>query len=222
MLNQKIRFPNLLKLPSTDDILLEIDKALKTLTTSPIAERPNPALLINEHEDLSDIDKQRVVGMMRVNHVGEICAQALYQGQSLSSPSDERRSLFNHAAKEETDHLAWTEDRLNQLGARTSILNPFWYSGAFALGLLAGRLGDQISLGFMAETEKQVETHLNNHLSNLPTNDHKSRAILEQMRQDEINHGQTAIENGASQLPLPVKLTMKIMSKIMTTLAQKI
>lgn len=130
--------------------------------------------------------------------------------------------MFDHAAKEEADHLAWTQERLDQLGARPSLLNPFWYGGAFALGFVAGTLGDKVSLGFMAETEKQVEKHLNDHLGRLPAGDQQSRAILEQMRQDEIEHGQTAIDQGANNLPMPVKLAMTAMSKVMTTLAQKI
>ncbi|MCE2745724.1 MAG: 2-polyprenyl-3-methyl-6-methoxy-1,4-benzoquinone monooxygenase [Burkholderiales bacterium] len=214
--------PNLPKLPSLDAVLGEVDKALKTLAATPVAQRPNPAGKNLPAEQLSDAEKQKVIGLMRVNHVGEICAQALYQAQALASSSPEKKALFNHAAKEEADHLAWTQERLDQLGARPSLLNPLWYSGAFALGFVAGTLGDKVSLGFMAETERQVEKHLNDHLGRLPAGDQQSRAILEQMRQDEIEHGQKAIEQGANNLPLPVKLAMTAMSKVMTTLAQKI
>lgn len=216
------RFSNLPKLPSLDAVIGEVDKALKTLAATPVAQRPNPAGRNLPTDQLSETEKQQVVGLMRVNHVGEICAQALYQAQSLASNDPAKKALFDHAAKEEADHLAWTQERLDQLGARPSLLNPLWYGGAFALGLVAGTLGDKVSLGFMAETEKQVEKHLNDHLGRLPAADTRSRAILEQMRQDEIEHGQTAIDQGANQLPLPVKLAMTAMSKVMTTLAQKI
>jgi 3-demethoxyubiquinol 3-hydroxylase len=228
MPNQTPRFPGLPglaglpKLPSVDAVLGEIDKALKTLAATPVAQRPNPARGNLPVDHLNETEKQQVIGLMRVNHVGEICAQALYQAQSLASSSPEKKALFDHAAREEADHLAWTQERLDQLGARPSLLNPFWYGGAFALGFVAGTLGDKVSLGFMAETEKQVEKHLNDHLGRLPAGDVQSRAILEQMRQDEIEHGQTAIEQGANVLPMPVKLAMTAMSKVMTTLAQKI
>ncbi|MFX3622364.1 MAG: 2-polyprenyl-3-methyl-6-methoxy-1,4-benzoquinone monooxygenase [Limnobacter sp.] len=228
MPNQPPRFPGfpglpaLPKLPSVDAVLNEVDKALKTLAATPVAQRPNPAGQNLRAEQLSDAEKEQVIGLMRVNHVGEICAQALYQAQALASKDPEKKALFDHAAKEEADHLAWTQERLDQLGARPSLLNPFWYGGAFALGFVAGTLGDKVSLGFMAETEKQVEKHLNDHLGRLPAGDQQSRAILEQMRQDEIEHGQTAIDQGANNLPMPVKLAMTAMSKVMTTLAQKI
>jgi ubiquinone biosynthesis monooxygenase Coq7 len=228
MPNQPPRFPGLPslppfpKLPSLDAVLGEVDKALKTLAATPVAQRPNPAGRNLPTDQLSETEKQQVIGLMRVNHVGEICAQALYQAQSMASNDPEKKALFDHAAKEEADHLAWTQERLNQLGARPSLLNPLWYGGAFALGFVAGSLGDKVSLGFMAETEKQVEKHLNDHLGRLPAGDQQSRAILEQMRQDEIEHGQSAVDQGAHQLPLPVKLAMTAMSKVMTTLAQKI
>lgn len=215
-------FSNLPKLPSLDAVIGEVDKALKTLAATPVAQRPNPAGQNLPAEQLSDSEKEQVIGLMRVNHVGEICAQALYQAQALASKDPEKKALFDQAAKEEADHLAWTQERLDQLGARPSLLNPFWYGGAFALGFVAGTLGDKVSLGFMAETEKQVEKHLNAHLGKLPAGDQQSRAILEQMRQDEIEHGQTAIDQGANNLPMPVKLAMTAMSKVMTTLAQKI
>lgn len=228
MPNQPPRFPRfpglpaLPKLPSVDAVLNEVDKALKTLAATPVAQRPNPGGQRFLAEQLSHAEKEQVIGLMRVNHVGEICAQALYQAQAMTSKDPAKKALFDHAAKEEADHLAWTQERLDQLGARPSLLNPFWYGGAFALGFVAGTLGDKVSLGFMAETEKQVEKHLNDHLGRLPASDQQSRAILEQMRQDEIEHGQTAIQQGANNLPMPVKLAMTAMSKVMTTLAQKI
>lgn len=214
--------PLLPKLPSLDAVLSEVDKAMRTLATTPVAQRANPAGQRLSVEQLNDAEKEQVIGLMRVNHVGEICAQALYQAQALASNDPEKKALFDHAAREEADHLAWTQERLDQLGARPSLLNPFWYGGAFALGYVAGTLGDKVSLGFMAETERQVEKHLTDHLGRLPASDQQSRAILEQMRQDEIEHGRTAIEQGANNLPMPVKLAMTAMSKIMTTLAQKI
>jgi 3-demethoxyubiquinol 3-hydroxylase len=225
MPNQNPRFPAFsatFKLPSIDAVLNEVEKAMRTLAAKPVAQRPNPASKSLPVSQLSEIDKEHVIGLMRVNHVGEICAQALYQAQSLASTNPEKKALFDHAAREESDHLAWTQERLDQLGAKPSLLNPLWYGGAFALGLVAGALGDKVSLGFMAETEKQVEKHLNDHLARLPAGDQQSRAILEQMRQDEIEHGQTAVLQGAHNLPVPVKLAMTAMSKVMTTLAQKI
>ena len=197
MPNQTPRFPSfpaLPKLPSLDTVLGEVDKALKTLAATPVAQRPNPASANLRPNELTPAEKEKVIGLMRVNHVGEVCAQALYQAQALISQNPDKKALFDHAAREEADHLAWTQERLDQLGARPSLLNPLWYGGAFALGCLAGALGDKVSLGFMAETEKQVEKHLNDHLSRLPAGDQQSRAILEQMRLDEIEHGQTAIE----------------------------
>lgn len=225
MPNQHTRLPPFsatFKLPSVDNVLTEVEKAMRTLAARPVAQRPNPASRSLPDSMLSESEKEKVIGLMRVNHVGEICAQALYQAQSLASSSPEKKALFDQAAQEETDHLAWTQERLDQLGARPSLLNPLWYGGAFALGLVAGTLGDKVSLGFMAETEKQVEKHLNDHLAHLPASDQQSRAILEQMRQDEIEHGQSAVSQGAHNLPLPVKLAMTAMSKVMTTLAQKI
>lgn len=214
-----------IKLPSVDAVLSEMDKALKTLAAKPLANRPNPSADV--HLDarevlLAEDEKSDVIGMMRVNHVGEICAQALYQGQALASSDPNKKALFMHAAQEEADHLAWTQERLNELGGRPSLLNPVWYAGAFALGYMAGQMGDKVSLGFMAETERQVEQHLNSHLQRLPNQDLASRAIVEQMKMDEIEHGQTARAEGAAPLPLPVKVAMTGMSKIMTTLAHRI
>ncbi|HEX4918464.1 MAG TPA: 2-polyprenyl-3-methyl-6-methoxy-1,4-benzoquinone monooxygenase [Limnobacter sp.] len=218
----KFPSPPKFTLPALDALITEVDKALKTLAAKPVAQRRNPASKMSGQTDLSETEKQRVIGLMRVNHVGEVCAQALYQAQALASKDPDKKALFNHAALEEADHLAWTQERLDDLGARPSLLNPLWYGGAFALGYVAGQLGDKVSLGFMAETERQVEKHLNDHLSKLPAGDLPSRAILEQMKQDEIEHGQAALDHGGAALPLPVKLAMTAMSKVMTTLAQKI
>lgn len=211
------------KLPSIDSVLTEVDRALKTLIAETPARRAYPgAGKADPKANYSDIQKADVIGMMRVNHVGEVCAQALYQGQALASADPEKKNLFNHAAQEEADHLAWTNERLKELGGRPSLLNPLWYGGSFALGFVAGQLGDKVSLGFMAETEKQVERHLDGHLKRLPLEDHASRAVIEQMKQDEIEHGQTAIHHGGGALPLPVRFAMTSMAKVMTTLAYKI
>ena len=157
---------------------------------------------------------------MRVNHVGEICAQALYEAQALGTPDPRLREAFMAAAREEVDHLAWTEQRIRELGGRPSLLNPLWYGGAFAIGLLAARLGDRVSLGFMAETENQVEQHLQGHLDRLPAADQTSRAIVEQMRADEVRHGQAATALGGAELPLPARLAMRAAAKLMTTTAR--
>jgi ubiquinone biosynthesis monooxygenase Coq7 len=159
---------------------------------------------------------------MRVNHVGEVCAQALYQSQKILARSPETRAMLDHAAQEEMDHMAWCEERLSELGSHTSYLNPLWYAGSFGIGLLAGLAGDRWSLGFVAETEKQVEKHLNSHLETLPQTDLRSRAIVDQMRMDEIEHGQSALDAGGQPLPEPIKKIMAGASKIMTTAAYKI
>ena len=159
---------------------------------------------------------------MRVNHVGEVCAQALYTAQAFATKNEALRAHFTRASIEETDHLAWTEQRLNELGERKSLLNPLWYAGAFGLGLLAGRLGDRVSLGFVVETENQVGAHLNGHLSQLPANDHASRAIVVQMRDDEARHALDAQQAGAMDLPQPVKTLMRAAAKVMTTVAHRI
>ncbi len=159
---------------------------------------------------------------MRVNHVGEVCAQALYQSQALTARDETVRSQFRQAAAEERDHLAWTARRLDELGAHRSRLNPFWYAGAFVIGALAGRFGDTVSLGFMAETERQVEAHLNGHLDRLPEGDTRSRAIVAQMKADEIAHAEAATAGGGLPFPTPVRQGMKLAAKVMTTIAAKI
>jgi 3-demethoxyubiquinol 3-hydroxylase len=156
---------------------------------------------------------------MRVNHVGEVCAQALYNAQLLATRDPVLREGFHHAAREETDHLAWTQQRLSELNARPSLLNPLWYAGAFAIGLIAGRVGDRVSLGFVVETEAQVERHLASHLDRLPENDITSRAIVQQMKEDEAHHGAQAQQAGASELPAPVRWAMRVAAKVMTSTA---
>ncbi|MBB5419339.1 ubiquinone biosynthesis monooxygenase Coq7 [Paraburkholderia sp. JPY171] len=169
--------------------------------------------------ELSPAERAHAAGLMRVNHVGEVCAQALYQAQKLATDSPSLRAMFDHAASEEEDHLAWTAKRLEALDSRPSLLNPVWYTGALAIGLAAGRLGDRVSLGFMAETERQVEQHLDSHLDQLPATDHESRAIVEQMRVDEAQHGKAAMDAGGIELPFPARALMRAMSKVMTRTA---
>ena len=159
---------------------------------------------------------------MRVNHVGEVCAQALYNAQALATRNPDLRRQFEAAAREETDHLAWTQERLEQLGSRPSVLNPLWYAGAFGLGLLAGRAGDAVSLGFVVETERQVEQHLQSHLDRLPSEDSTSRALVEKMKDDEAAHAANAEQSGAAVLPLPVRLAMRLAARVMTTTAHYI
>ena len=159
---------------------------------------------------------------MRVNHVGEVCAQALYQGQALTSRNPEQRRVLEQAAREEEDHLAWSADRIGELGGRTSVLNPLWYAGSLALGAAAGALGDRWSLGFLAETERQVERHLEGHLSQLAPEDRKTRAVVAAMRDDEAKHRATAVALGAAELPQPVKRGMQAMAKLMTTVAYRL
>ncbi len=171
---------------------------------------------------MSDAERRHSAGLMRVNHVGEVCAQALYEAQAHFAKSDLTREQFKKAGEEEVDHLAWTAERLRELGSRTSLLNPIWYAGAYALGAVAATLGDAKSLGFVVETEKQVEAHLNSHLDRLPLQDARSRAIVTQMRDDEIAHADAARDLGASELPAPVKTAMTMMAKVMTGTAYRL
>lgn len=203
-----------------DRLAAAADRALRTVAATPTASRPCPVPTEPAAEgELTDAEKREAAALMRVNHVGEVCAQALYDAQALATRDPALRSLFERAAREETDHLAWTQSRIQQLGGRTSLLNPLWYGGAFAIGLLAARAGDRISLGFMAETEKQVEQHLDGHLARLPVEDHRSRAVVEQMKHDEVVHAEAATALGGATLPLPARLAMKIAAKVMTTTA---
>ncbi len=204
-----------------DTVLVTADTALRTLFAQPHAAHACPT--VPEHiTALSDDEKRRAAGLMRVNHVGEVCAQALYTAQALATPNAGLRAHFAQASHEETDHLAWTAQRLEELGARPSLLNPLWYAGAFGLGLLAGRMGDAVSLGFVAETEKQVGAHLQSHLELLPEGDHASRAIVAQMHDDEMRHASEAQAAGGVELPQPVKALMRAAAKVMTTVAERI
>ena len=203
-------------LTAIDNFIMQADHALRTVVGKPkITERANPA----EHTpdaELSSQERKHAAGLMRVNHSGEVSAQALYQGQALTARLEQVRTSMERAALEENDHLAWTEQRLNELGSHRSLLNPLWYGGSFAIGALAGALGDKWSLGFVAETEHQVIRHLEQHLQKLPAQDQKSRLILEQMKQDEAHHATVALEGGGAALPWPVKKLMTAMSQVMT------
>ena len=205
-----------------DRLLSSADNALRTLTGSVHAARPCPEPGAEAGFEL-DEDARRLSGaLMRVNHVGEVCAQALYQAQALTARTPEMREQCLAAAREETDHLAWTQQRLAELGDRTSLLNPLWYAGAFGVGLLAGRFGDSVSLGFVVETERQVEQHLASHLDRLPAADNASRAIVEQMKDDEVRHAERAEQTGAIRLPAPVRWLMRGAARVMTTAAHRI
>ncbi|CAN5303107.1 2-polyprenyl-3-methyl-6-methoxy-1,4-benzoquinone monooxygenase [soil metagenome] len=208
--------------PALGDRLIEqFDAALRTIAGVAHAERTAPVAAHGEVE-LSPQERRVSGALMRVNHVGEVCAQALYQAQAMTANEPALREQYRHAAREETDHLAWTADRLRQLGARRSLLNPLWYGGAFVLGALAGRVGDRFSLGFMVETERQVEQHLARHLERLPEADTASRAIVEQMRQDEAAHADAAQAAGARALPAPLVQAMRLAARIMTTTAARL
>ncbi|MCJ0764948.1 2-polyprenyl-3-methyl-6-methoxy-1,4-benzoquinone monooxygenase [Variovorax terrae] len=204
-----------------DPLLTAADAALRTLFATPKASQPCPTLPA-EPSSLEAREKREAGALMRVNHVGEVCAQALYTAQALATRDPALRTQMEQAAREETDHLAWTQTRLEELGDRPSLLNPLWYAGAFGLGLLAGRLGDRVSLGFVVETEKQVEAHLQSHLERLPAADHASRAIVAQMKDDEARHAAQALDAGALELPPPAKALMRAAAKVMTTTAHYI
>lgn len=204
-----------------DPVLTAADSALRTLFARPHATRATPAPSQTPGE-LNETERREAGALMRVNHVGEVCAQALYTAQAAVTRDPVLRAHFLEAAHEETDHLAWTRQRLDELGARPSILNPLWYAGAFGLGLVAGRLGDPLSLGFVAETERQVEAHLDSHLDRLPPGDSASRAVVEQMKLDEARHASQAVDAGAAELPAPAKALMRLASRVMTTLAHRI
>lgn len=215
-----------------DASLIAADSALRTLFAPHRAGRPTPAPTTLEAvpSELSERDKALSGALMRVNHVGEICAQALYTSQALAArlgpgSAQEREQLARHleaAGQEETDHLAWCKQRLDELGSRPSLLNPLWYAGAFGIGLLAGRLGRQVSLGFVIETERQVEAHLDSHLDLLPAQDHASRAVVLQMKADEVRHADEAQAAGGMNLPSPVKAVMRASAKVMTTIAHRV
>jgi 3-demethoxyubiquinol 3-hydroxylase len=204
-----------------DHLLAAADSALRTLFARPRAIRACPVLPADETR-LEPQDRRRSAALMRVNHVGEVCAQALYTAQALSTRDPTLRRHFEKASAEETDHLAWTAERIHELGDRTSLLNPLWYAGAFGIGLIAGRLGDKVSLGFVVETERQVESHLQQHLERLPAGDHASRAIVVQMKEDEAVHVASALAAGGIELPAPVKGLMRAAARVMTTTAHYI
>ena len=201
-----------------DSFIGVFDSALRVLSGVAVARRKSPSSTLAQ-TTLSEEERKRSAGLMRVNHVGEVCAQALYEAQALFARDEVTRAQFKQAGDEELDHLAWTAERLRELNARPSVFNPLWYAGAFAMGAIAARVGDQHSLGFVVETERQVEAHLNGHLSDLPAEDARSRAIVTQMRDDEIEHGDAAKKLGAAESPQPVRIGMRAMSKVMTSTA---
>lgn len=205
-------------LPIPDNLILQFDRALRTVFAPAASRRPHPDAGLPDAQ-LDEAEKRHAAGLMRVNHSGEVCAQALYQGQALTVRNTAAAEALLAASDEETEHLAWCERRLQELGSHKSVLNPLWYTGSFAIGVLAGALGDRWNLGFLAETERQVEGHLDGHLQRLPEQDDKSRAIVAQMKADEIRHAETAIAHGGAELPLPVKLAMKLSSRVMTQAA---
>jgi 3-demethoxyubiquinol 3-hydroxylase len=207
-----------IRLSSTDRLLAVADHALRALTSTPQAARPKPAPS-RPGTPLDDAERRRAGALMRVNHVGEVCAQALYSAQALATADPALRRQFERAAGEETDHLAWTAERLAELGARQSLLNPLWYAGAFGIGLLAARAGDATSLGFLIETERQVERHLEGHLDRLPVGDQESRAIVAQMKTDEATHAMAAEHAGGTRLAAPFRWAMRAAAKVMTTTA---
>lgn len=202
-----------------DQVLNVVDQTLRTLFAPARAARPSPAEECVQ-EALSDQDRQLSASLMRVNHSGEIAAQALYEGQALVARDSTLRNLLQQAAREEADHLAWTERRITELGGRKSALNPLWYGGGVAMGVVSGLLGDRWNLGFLAETERQVESHLELHLKQLPSSDSKSRAILEQMKQDEAGHATAARRSGGEELPRPVRFAMRCSGRVLTGLSR--
>lgn len=206
---------------SAEKVILEFDRALRTVFVSARSQRPIPGAGLAEAE-MSEEERAHACALMRVNHVGEICAQALYQGQALTSRDSTLGDALRGAAEDEIEHLAWTEQRIAELGGRKSLLNPLWYAGALSMGLIAGRFGDKWNLGFLAETERQVEAHLDGHLQQLPEQDSRSREVVDQMRIDEIHHAQTAVSLGAAELPGPVKAAMKLAARVMTAAAYRI
>lgn len=211
----------MISLSPTDRLLASLDNAMRTVLARHSAARPLPRAAgggAHEHS-LGEPERRLSEALMRVNHVGEVCAQALYDAQALSARDPALRAQFEAASRDETDHLAWTEQRLRELGGRVSWLNPLWYAGAFGIGLIAGRSGDATSLGFVVETERQVERHLASHLDRLPVADVQSRAVVAQMREDEARHAQDAASAGAAALPTPVRWAMRGLAGVMTRTA---
>jgi ubiquinone biosynthesis monooxygenase Coq7 len=208
------------RLSPLDRLLANADHALRTIAAEPHADQPSPAAG-QPRAPLSEDERRHVAGLMRVNHAGEVAAQALYMGQALVARDDATRARLERAAAEEHDHLAWCQERLDELDARPSLLAPFWYAGSFTIGALAGLVGDRWSLGFVVETERQVEAHLDHHLAELPPADRASRAVLERMKSDEARHGDDARAAGGADLPRPVRGLMRLVSKVMTTTAYR-
>jgi ubiquinone biosynthesis monooxygenase Coq7 len=204
-----------------DRLVVGFDLALRTLACVQEAARPSPAEQVDE-ASLDEAERAHAAALMRVNHVGEVCAQALYQGQALTARSPASRTALERAALEEQDHLVWSAERIDELGGGTSLLNPLWYAGSFALGAAAGALGDRWNLAFLAETERQVEEHLTGHLERLSPRDRRTRALVEAMRADEVRHRASAIELGAADLPEPVKLAMRACARVMITIAYRV
>ena len=202
-------------MPDIDSLIVNFDRALRTLCARASSVRPVPGGDLEE-PDLDEKDKRAAAALMRVNHAGEICAQALYHGQAMTARNQDVRRALERAAAQETEHLAWTGQRIEALGGRISVLNPLLYAGSFAIGAASGLLGDKWNLGFLAETEKQVEGHLDDHLGRLPEQDHKSRAIVAQMKEDEAEHARTAVVHGGTELPGPVRRAMRAASRLMT------
>src|SRR5437868_1641990 len=204
-----------------DRLIGEFDRALRAVTGVASAARPSPGHAKPEAE-LDAAERAHAAALMRVNHVGEVCAQALYQGQALTARDRGAKTALEQAAREEQDHLAWSAERIRELGGRPSLLNPVWYAGSFAIGAVAGALGDRWNLAFLAETERQVEEHLNGHLARLPASDERTRVLVAAMRDDEAKHRATALRMGGTELPAPAKLAMRLASKVMTTVAYRV
>ena len=204
-----------------DNCIVEIDRALRTLfgISVPTARSPGQELA---EPDMTDQERRHAAALMRVNHSGEVCAQALYSGQASTARNGDVQAVLQEAAAEEAEHLTWTVSRVEQLGGRASLLNPLLYAGAFSIGAFSGALGDRWNLGFLAETERQVEAHLDGHLDSLPVADHKSRAVVERMKEDEARHAATALEHGGRELPDPLKKIMKLAARAMTTATYRI
>ncbi len=204
-----------------DRLIVEFDRGLRTLAGAARSARPNPGAA-REEAELPDAERAHAAALMRVNHCGEVCAQALYQGQALTARNPDTRRSLEQAAREEEDHLAWSAERIRELGGRTSLLNPLWYAGSLAIGAAAGALGDRWSLAFLAETERQVEAHLSGHLERLDPADKRSAALLVAMRADEARHRATAQALGAGELPGPVKSAMRALARVMTGAAYRV
>jgi ubiquinone biosynthesis monooxygenase Coq7 len=204
-----------------DSLIAEFDRALRAVAGVHDARRPTPANEASEVE-LTNEERRHAAALMRVNHVGEVCAQALYQGQALTARDAHARASLQEAAREEQDHLAWSLERIRELQGRPSLLNPLWYAGAFAMGAAAGGLGDRWNLAFLAETERQVEEHLAGHLERLPPHDRRTRVVVDAMRADEAKHRDTALRLGAAELPQPVRRAMRLAARVMTTVAYRV